>query len=446
MRVVIIGIGEVGQHLARVLSLERHDVTVVDHDARRVEAMQGEIDGLVVAGNGASPRLLREIGADRADLLCAVTDSDEANVIAALVAHQLGTVRTVARVRDEDFFEGHESQATGVLGIDFVIHPERATAEDLAEAILLPGAVHVEHFAEGRVAVAESILTPRSPLVGAPLSERRMVRPNFVFGLIRDGKPVAAEPFHRPKAGDHLLVAAAREDIQAVVAHLAGQTAAVKDVVIFGGGRVGLPLARRLEAAERFRVTVMESDADRARFAAERLPRTVVLHEEGIGKDIMLAHGVDRTGAFVACAGDDRANLLGALHAKQLGAALCLAVVSREEYTPLVDALGIDAAVSPRLVTAEAILRSVRGANVHAMHLLLGGAEVLEVQVEDGCKAAGRSVADTAAMARGRVAAVVRDGEVVMPRGQDPVRGGDRVLIFNPRQGVADVRSTFKAA
>lgn len=445
MRVIVIGIGEVGQNVARTLSAERHDVTIVDQDAARAEAMQGELDALVLTGNGASPKFLREVGAADADLLCAVTQVDEVNVIAALAGHQLGARRTAARVRDDDYFGADESFSRDVLGIDFIIHPERATAEDLAAAILLPGAVHVEHFADGRVAVAESILTDRSPLIGQPLRERRMVRPHSIFGLIRDGRTLAAEPGHRPKLGDHILVAAAREDVGPAVAQLAGHTSQVHDVVIFGGGRIGLPLARRLEAHRGLRVTLMERDAERARYVAERLRASTVLHEEGVGKDALLAHGVNRAGAFVACAGDDRANLLAALSAKQLGAGLCLSVVSREEFVPLVDALGIDAAFSPRLVTAEAILRSVRGENVHAMHLLLGGAEVLEVQADPGCRAEGRTVEQTDAMAWSHVAAIVRDDRVLMPDAAERVRAGDRVVIFSPRQGVADVQRAFDA-
>jgi trk system potassium uptake protein TrkA len=445
MRVIVIGIGEVGQHLARTLSAERHDVTVVDQDASRVESMQAELDALVVQGNGASPKFLREIGADQADLFCAVTQSDEANVIAAVGAHQLGARQTVARVRDADYYEGGASSARDVLGIDVVIHPERATAEDLAEAILLPGAVHVEHFADGRVAVAECIVTPRSPLVGRPLGERKAARPNFIFGLIRHGRAVAADPFHKVKVDDHLLVAAAREDIAEVVAHLAGRAVKARDAVIFGAGRVGLPLARRLDR-EALRVTMMEYDADRARYAAERLPHTTVLHEEGISKAALVAHGVDRVGAFVACAGDDRSNLLAALHAKQLGAGLCLAVVSREEFTPLVDALGIDAAFSPRLVTAEAILRSVRGETVAAMQLLIGGAEIIEVEAAPGCEADGRSLESAATMVKGRIAAIVRDGRVRFPTPGERIHARDRLLVFNANSGVADVQRSFRAA
>jgi len=446
MRVLVIGGGEVGQNVARTLSAERHDVTLVDQDAERVEALQVDLDALVRAGNGASPRFLREVSAGQADLLVAVTQSDEANVIAALAGHQLGARRTVARVRDPDYFGPEESFARDELGIDFLINPERATAEDLAEAILLPGAVHVEHFAGGRVAVAESILGDRSPLLGVPLGERRRVRPNAVFGLIRDGRAIPAEAGHRPRAGDHILVAAAREDIRLVVGELAGRTSRVDEVVIFGGGRIGLPLARRLEAADGVRVTVMERDRDRARYIAERLPRTTVLHEEGVGREVLLAHGVDRVGAFVSCAGDDRANLLAAMHAKRLGAGVSLAVVSREEFTPLVDALDIDSAFSPRLVTAEGILRAVRGENVEAMFLMLSGAEVLEVAAAPGCRAEGRTVDQTDSMAHTHVAALVRDGRVILPGGRESVEGGDRLVLFNTRRGVADLKRPFTAA
>lgn len=445
MRVIVIGVGQVGQHVARRLSAERHDVTVVDGDAARVEAMQGELDALVVHGNGASPRFLREIGAGDAGLVCAVTTSDEANIIAALAAHQLGAKTTVARVRDSELF-GDDPRQADLLGIDHVINPEHAVAQDLAEAIALPGAVHVEKFAGGRVAVAEVILTDRSPLVGRPIGQRRPVRPSFVFGLLRDGRAIPAEALHVPKVGDHVLVSAAKEDIGAVVGQIAGRATRAKDVIVFGGGRVGLHLVRMLEKGRSFRVTLMERDEDRARRVAEKVSSTTVLHEEGLGKDALLAHGVDRVGAFVACAGDDRVNLLAALNARQLGADLSLAVVSREEYTPLVDALGVDAAFSPRLVTAEAILRAVRGESVHAMYLLAGGAEVVEVQADPGCRAEGRTIEDTNMAASTYVIALVRGDRVLMPRDSERVRKDDRLVVFNTRQGVSDLRRTFAAA
>lgn len=443
MRVIVVGMGEVGQHIARTLSGERHDVTVIERDAARAEALQGELDALVVVGNGASPRFLAELAADEADLVCAVTNSDEGNVIAALAAHQLGAQQTVARVRDPDYFGDDASFSRDVLGIDFVINPERATAEDLSQAIMLPGAVHVERFGNGLVAVAECIVTSRSPLIGRAIGDRRPVQPHTVVGIVRDGRVIGADPGHRPRAGDHLIVAAPSEDIGPVVAYLAGQARQVRDVVIFGGGRIGLPLAQILEP--HYSVTVMESDIERAREIAEVLRRATVLHEEGIGKDALLAHGVDQAGAFVAAAGDDRANLLAALGAKELGADLSLAVVSREEYTPLVDALHLDASFSPRLVTAEAILRAVRGGNVEAVHLLVGGAEILDVQADPGCRAEGRRIESVESMATTRIAAIVRDGRVVVPRRDDRVQAGDRLVTFNARRGSGDISAVFDA-
>lgn len=189
----------------------------------------------------------------------------------------------------------------------------------------------------------------------------------------------------------------------------------------------------------------MERGIERARLLAEQLPHTVVLHEEGVSKDSLLAQGVDHAGAFVACAGDDRANLLAALHAKQLGADLALAVVSREEFVPLVDALGIDAAFSPRLVTAEGILRFVRGENVRAMHLLLSGSEVVELCPEAGAPVDGRAI-DAAGLPPGcEMAAVVRGGEVLFPGPGDRLSAGDRVLLFGVDRATAKIQRAFNA-
>lgn len=446
MRVIVIGAGEVGQNVANTLSGGGHDVTVIDGDASRVAKLQNDLDALILHGNGASPRMLQQLNAGGADLLLAVTQSDEVNTIAALSAHLMGTERTVARVRDEDYFGTDDSFAHDVLGIDFVIHPERATAEDLAEAIRLPGAVRVEYFGDGRIAVAECIVTPTSTLVDCSVADRRLVRPHYIVGYVRKGVASTAGPEDHMLVGDRVLVAAAREDIAVVVADLSGGGPRhVRDVLIFGGGRVGFPLARRLEAYGDLGVTVLERDESRARYIAERLPRSTVLHEEGVGKEELLRHSVDRVGAFVACAGDDRSNLLAALHAQQLGARLCMAVVSRQEFVPLVAAMGIDVAYSPRLATAEAILRFVRGEQVRAMHLLFSGAELLELYVERGSEIDGVELARFRIPNGGQAAALLRDEKVVLPHEGVRIQAHDRVLLFGPRGSSTDVERHFIA-
>lgn len=443
MKAVVIGAGEVGLNVARTLSADRHEVTVVESDPKVSSAAQQELDALVVNANGASPKALAELDVGDADLVAAVTHVDEVNVIAALAARQLGARRTVARVRDPEFFGRDESFATDVLGIDFVIDPDRATASDIAEAIALPGAVSVEYFGDGALALAEVIVTEDSPLVGTPLAERERPEPAYIVGYERHGEARLTTPEAVPEAGDHLLVAAPRERIAATAARFAGRASEVRECVIFGGGKIGLHLARILESAPP-RVTVLERDPDRARYLAERLPRTTILHEEGVSADSQRAARVDSADAFVACAGDDRANLLAALTAKRLGAGLCLAVVSREEFVPLVDALAIDSAYSPRLIAAEGILRFVHTESVRGIHLLRTGFEALELEVASGAPIAGRAIGATRGMLRGcRVGAVLRDGEALIPQTGTELEAGDRVLMLGVRGALTEVEPFF---
>lgn len=441
----MIGAGQVGVNVTRTLSADGHDVTVIEQDAERAATAQVELDALVVTGNGASPRVLREADVGSANLLAAVTESDEANVIAALVADRLGCATTIARVRDPEFFDEDQSFSRDVLGIDLVIDPDWATAEDVVAAILLPGAVSVEYFGDGRIGLAEVIVADASPLVGVPLADRDRPHPAYIVGTIRNGGASLSTPETVPAVGDRMLVAAPREQIGAAVAHLAGRAQEVRDCVIFGGGRIGRRLAHLLERTP-VRVTVLERDASRARFLAERLPRTRVLHDEGVSVEALRSAGVDEAGAFVASVGEDRANLLAALHAKRLGADLCLSVVSREEFLPLADAVAIDAAYSPRLITAEAIVRFVHSRSVRAIHFLRSGFEALELEAEPGSAITGKAVGETHGLLRGcRIGSVMRGGEVLIPRTGMEIRAGDRLLMLGLHGTLAGVERTFSA-
>src|SRR5919106_4416248 len=443
MKAIVIGAGEVGVNVARTLSADGHDVTVVDSDPDRCAAIQGELDARVVEGNGASPRLLTEIDIGSVDLVAAVSDSDEGNTIAAPPARQLGARTTVARVRDPDFFGPDESFARDVLGIDFVIDPDRATASDIAEAINLPGAVSVEYFGDNRLSLAEVIVTDSSPLLGVPLAERERPHPAYIVGISRRGEASLIRPEIVPEVGDHLLVTVPTEYVRDAVAHFAGSTRQVRKCVIFGAGKIGLRLARLLEGTA-VRVTMLERDEKRARYVAEKLPRTTVLHEEGVSRDAQEGAGVDDADAFVASAGEDRANLLAALHAKRLGADLCISVVSREEFTPLVDALAIDASFSSRLITAEAILRFVHTHTVRAIHLLRTGFEVIELEAEPGAKIVGKGIGETHGMLKGcRVGAMLRGDETIIPRRGMEIRAGDRVLMLGVAGALSGVEPVF---
>lgn len=443
MRAIVIGAGEVGLNVAGTLIADGHDVTVVESRQDRCASLEGQLDALVVQGNGASPRLLAEIDAGSVELIAAVTEVDEVNIIAALASRQLGARTTVARVRDPDFFGRDESYTHDVLGIDFAIDPDRAAAADIAEAILLPGAVSVEYFGDGRLALAEVIVTESSPLIGTELRKRERPHPAYIVGVARRGQSRLASPDYEPQTGDRLMVTAPRERLRDAVAHLAGQAREVRRCVIFGGGKVGLPLAKLLQETA-VRTTLLERDGARARLLAEKLPRTTVLHDEGVSREAQEAAGVDEAGAFVSCAGDDRANLLAALNAKRVGADLCLSVVSREEFTPLVDALEIDGAYSPRLIAAEAILRFVHTRTVRAIHLLRSGFEALEFEVQADAPIAGRSIGETHGMLKGtRIGIILRGEQTLMPEKGMEILPGDRVLLLGVSGALAGLEPKF---
>jgi trk system potassium uptake protein len=442
MRTVIIGAGEVGFNTARILSHEGHDVVLVELDETLVERATEQLDALVVHGNGASPRLLAEAGIDRSDLLVAASSSDEANIIACLAAKAQGVPRTVARIHNPDYYDTRDPFAQEMLGIDFVIHTEQMAAEEIKDALLVPGAINVDTFADDTIEVAEVVLHEGSPAVGRALKDVRLPPESLVVGVVRHGEALVPRGDTVLERRDHVLLISGRQRIAEVVGAVVTDTTPVRDVTIYGGGRIGLRLALALEKAG-MSVRVIERDAERARYVASQLRRGFVLHDEGISRDFLLQERVDKTDAFVAVTGDDRANLLAAMYARQLGARTTIAGVSRGEFAPLADALGVDLTISPRVLAAEAILRFVRRGEVISVALLESGAEMIELRVPERCRVAGRPLSEAGFPQGAIVGALLRDGEVVIPTGNDVLRPGDDAVVFTVEDAVDEVERLF---
>jgi trk system potassium uptake protein len=442
MRTVIIGAGEVGLNTARMLSHEGHDVVLVDLDETLVERATEQLDALVVHGNGASPKLLAEAGINKSDLLIAASSSDEVNIIACLAAKSQGVPRTVARIHNPDYYDTRDPFAQEMLGIDFVIHTEQMAAEEIKDALLVPGAVNVDTFADDAIEVAEVVLNEGSPAVGRSLSEVRLPPESLVVGVVRRGEALVPRGNTVLEGRDHVLLISGRQRISEVVGAVATDTAPVREVTIYGGGRIGLRLALALEGAG-MSVRVIERDEARARYVASQLRRGFVLHDEGISRDFLLQERVDKTDAFVAVTGDDRANLLAAMYARQLGARLTIAGVSSGEFAPLADALGVDLTISPRVLAAEAILRFVRRGDVINVALLESGAEMIELRVPERCRVAGRPLSEVGFPEGAIVGALLRDGKVVIPTGRDVLRPGDDAVVFTVEDAVDEVERLF---
>ncbi|CAN5682273.1 Trk system potassium transporter TrkA [soil metagenome] len=442
MRIFIVGAGEVGFNTAQMLSREGHEVTMVEQDEDRVSRVGEQLDALVLQGNGASPKMLAEVGAHKSELLIAVTDSDEVNITACLVAKAQGVEQTVARIRNPDYYDSKEPFARDVLSIDFVIHTERAAAEEIRNALRVPGSVNVETFAEDNIEVAEVALKEDSPVAGSVVKDVELPEGSLIVGVVRDGETIIPQGDTELRAGDHVFLISERKNINRVVRAVSTDTAKVDEVMIFGGGKIGLRLALILEE-EGISVKLVEKDEERAQYVASRLRKGLVLHDEGISRDFLLQERVDRTGAFIAATGDDRANLLAVMYAKQLGAKRTISVVSREEFAPLSEALGVDIAISPRLITAGAILRFVRKGDVMAVNVLESGAEMIEMRVPENCEVAGRSLSEVGFPDGAIVGAVLRNGDVVIPTGDEVLQKGDDAVIFTVESTVDEVERLF---
>jgi trk system potassium uptake protein len=442
VRTVIIGAGEVGFNTARMLSHVGHDVVLVDQNEALVERASEQLDVLVIHGNGASPKLLAEAGIKKSELLIAATTSDEVNIIACLTAKAQGVPRTVARLHNSDYYDPREPFARDILGIDFVIHTEQMAAEEIKESLLVPGAVNVETFAGDSIEVAEVVLNDGSPAVGRALRDVNLPSGSLVVGVVRRGEALVPRGHTVLERRDHVLLITGRRRVAEVVGAVATDTAPVKDVTIYGGGRIGLRLALALEKTG-MSVRVIERDEARARYVASQLRKGFVLHDEGMSRDFLFQERVDKTDAFVAVTGDDRANLLAAMYARQLGARMTIAGISRGEFAPLADALGVDMTISPRMLAAEAILRFVRKGEVIDVALLESGAEVIELRVPEGCRVAGRPLSEVGFPEGAIVGALLRDGDVVIPTGEEVLRPGDDAVVFTVEEAVDEVERLF---
>ena len=442
MRVFIVGAGEVGFNTAQLLSREGHEVIVVEQDEALANRATDQLDALVMQGNGASPKLLAEIGTRKSELLIAVTDSDEVNITACLVAKAQGVKRTVARIRNPDYYDTSSPFATDVLGIDFVIHTERAAAEEIRDALRVPGSVNVETFAGDSIEVAEVVVQENSAVIDKEVKDVSLPQGSLVVGVVRKNDIIVPQGDTVLRENDHVFIIGERARIAEAVSAIATDTEKVQDVMIFGAGKIGLRLALILED-EGISVKVVEKDEERAQYVASRLRKALVLHDEGISREFLLQERVDRTDAFIAATGDDRANLLAVMYAKQLGARRTISVVSRLEFAPLSEALGVDISISPRLITAGAILRFVRKGDVLAVNVLESGAEMIEMRVPDKCAVAGRPLSEVGFPKGAIIGAVLRDDEVIIPRGDDVLTSGDDAVIFTVASAVDEVERLF---
>lgn len=448
MEAVIIGAGQAGTHIAQALSQERHNVTLIDNERRRLQRAEEYLDVRTMCEHGASPHVLEMAGAAHADLVAAVTENDEVNLIAAGTAKQLGAHRTAARVYNRAYFGEDKVKYRNLLGIDLIISPQSITAFEIAKLVENPAAVAVALFARDRVQMRQMAVREDSPAVGKSI--RALFPPDRDFGslvvsLSRGSEIAIPGPDDVLQPGDRVTVIMASGHSGAVRRLFRDEEQAAESVVIAGGSTTAMMLAQMLET-HKSRVTLIEENRDRCEALSRLFSRTRVIHGDATRQSVLLEERVGQADVFVALCGSDEVNLMASLQARELGVRHMVVSVNRADYAPLVQRVGIDHAVSPRILTGNRILALAGGSHVRSVALLQEGkAEVVELMAEMDAPAVNRALGKQLRFPKGvLIGALVREDEVIVPRGGDVFREGDTVIAFAMSSALDALEAMFR--
>ena len=436
MKIIILGAGQVGATLAENLASEANDITVVDTDAGFLSDLQDRLDLRTVQGYPSYPEVLRRAGADDADMIIAVTDNDETNMIACQIAYTLfHTPTKIARVRSSEYLRETRLFQQDALPVDMSISPAHLVTEYITRLIEYPGALQVVDFAEGRVRLVGVKAYYGGPLVGHELRELPDHLPDMdarVAAIYRRGRPIIPEGDTVVEAEDEVFFLADRKHIPKMMSELRRMDRPVKRVMLAGGGNIGLQLAKQLEG--RIQVKLVERSRERARWLSEQLDHAVVLHGDAANESLLHEENIEDMDVFCAITNDDEANILSAMLAKRLGARKALSLINRLSYVDLVEGGAIDIAISPQQATVSALLSHVRRGDVVRVHSLRrGAAEAIEAVAHgdrSNSKVVGRQLDEIDMPPGTTIGAIVRGDEVIIAHHDTVIEAEDHVILF----------------
>lgn len=437
MKIIILGAGQVGGSLAETLCLENHDITLVDNDADRLEIFHDHLDIATVVGFCAYPDVLREAGAADADMLIAVTDNDEANMVACQVAYSLfHTPTKIARIRSPNYFVNQELYGKDNLPIDVFISPEALITRDVEQLILYPGCMQVVDFCDGAAKLVAVKVKEGSVAVGkstAALSQAIANTSFRVIAIYHDNDAIPITDNTEVRIGDELFILASARDVNTITALMSPEPEKpYKSIMIAGGGNVGARIASALEGT--YRVKLIENKRDRCEKLACHLKETTVLLGEASNKDLLLDESIESTDVFISVTNDDEANIISCIQAKRLGARQVMALIARSAYVDLIEGGTITIAISPQASTVSFILSHIHAGDIAAVHTLRrGAAEVVEVIARgdvNTSKVIGKSLSQIKLPKSATLAGVIRDGKLLLAAPELEIAADDHAIIF----------------
>ena len=443
MKIIIVGAGEVGFHIASHLTLENKEVVVIDKDPAAIRRVSDSLDVQALEGSGSSPVVLEEAGIQDAEIILAVTDSDEANLVACLVANILSpTTKKLARVRNGDFDKYHEILREHAPHIDNIINPEIEVVKTIESMMRVPGAADVGEFADGRIQFIGIYLDKTSRLAGIKLAELpdkvTNARP-LIAAVVREEELIIPRGNDRLMPGDLVYFICEKDKLQETLAVFDKHDQRANRVLIVGGGNIGLRLAKRLEEEAKY-CKIIEKDADRCVLLAESLNKAVVLCGDGSDQELLAEENIQDMDVAVTLTDDEEINILASLLAKRMGAKKSITRISKFSYFPLMKAIGIEQVVSPRLSAINTILQHIRRGKVLSAISIKGEqAEVMEALALETSDIVDKPLSQIAFPKGALVAGIIRRDKIIIPSGDSVIQPDDRIIIFARRQAIPNI-------
>ena len=439
MKIIVLGAGKVGKTLIKHMSNEDHDIIVVDQNATKVEEVVNQFDVIGVVGNGGSYDILMEAGAQDANLIICVTASDELNILAGLMAKKMGTRHTIARVRNPDYSSQRDFMRNQ-LGFSMIVNPELEAASEIRRVLSFPSVVKVDTFSRGKVELAEFFVEDHSRLNGVELSQlHKITKTNILVCAVSHNEDVIIpDGNYAIKPGDHLYITGTHRDLSRFCLDIGVITTRIKNVIIVGGGKIAYYLSKQL-STQGIKVKIIEKDKNRCQVLAEKLPYVTIIHGDGSDDELLNEEGIENTDAVLALTGLDEENIVLSLSAKSLYHKKTIAKVTRMNYAGLSDVLKVDSIVAPKKIVASQIIRYVRAkmnkdndSSVKTLYKIVDGeVEAIEFKVTEQFKYLHKTLNEMKIKEHVLVAAIIRENEVIVPKGNTTMELNDYVIIVS---------------
>ncbi len=453
MRVIICGAGEVGFSIGAYLSRESNDVTIIDQSPEMIARINMDLDANGIVGSASSPEVLNAAGANEADMIIAVTEHDEVNMVACQVAHSLFNVpKKIARIRDQVFRDPAWANlfSRAHMPIDVIISPEVEVAKAFDMRLSIPGTTSVSPLADEKLFLCGVLCEEDCPLVNTRLKQLSSLFPDMnarIVTIVRKGVGFIPKADDQMLINDEVFFIAEKKQLKRILASFGHEEQKAQDIIIVGGGNIGLSLIRQIQKTQsNVNVKIIESCSNRAIELSEILEDVLILNASGLDKKILEEANIAQTDTLIAVTEDDETNILASLLAKQYGCDRVIPLVNRESYNAVTGTLGLGAVVSPKAITVSSVMRHVRRGRVKAVHNLLGNyAEVLEIEASESTSILNTPMKNIDFPKDVYVCAIIRNNETIMPTAETSIKAGDHVVILTKQGEAHSVEKMFSA-